>query len=218
VSSEWLEWLASHARSWVLGHAPEFAGLKRSEWKAFQDLAQRARDPVLLFWAAALGDERHLREQTLNQMDDTSFRSALGLLFKPLIPASFVAPRHIQVLLEAVRPFARDMEDESFIEFTKAVIAAGGAAYLDRLADRVAILENRGLTRLEKELQKAPGVAEGFLRAAAGRREEIGPPASLLGTLAGLPTKLLGGQLGPAAPVEQAPAESHLTPKEEVPT
>jgi hypothetical protein len=212
---EWLRWLATHAKSWVTEHASEFEGLKRTEWKALQDLAQRAGDPVLLFWAAALGDERKLREEALSRMNVGEFSSSLKLLARPIAATSFVIPQHVAVLVEAAQPVTQDMDDEHFVELVKAVIAAGGAPYLDSFAGRIGRMESRELAGLEKELPKTSGIAEGFLQAIAARRDELGPQVGLMQKLAALP-KLLSGKQAPSSPVEETSADSDLTQNEEV--
>jgi hypothetical protein len=214
-SPGWLRWLVARARSWMIEQAPAFEGLKRSEWKAFQDLAQRAGDPVLLFWAAALGDERKLREEALSRMNVGEFRSSLELLARPIAATSFVAPQHVAILVAAAQPVAQDMDDEHFVELVKAVIAAGGAPYLDSFAGRIARMENRELVGLEKELSKTSGIAEGFLQAIAARRDELGPQVGLIQKLAALP-KLLSGKQAPSSPVEESSADSDLIQNKEV--
>jgi hypothetical protein len=209
---EWLRWLTAHVKSWVIEHAPDFEGLKRAEWKPLQDLAQRTGDSVLQFWTAALGDDRRLREEALGRMTATDFHRSLELLVKPIAPISFVAPQHIATLMGAaqMQTVIHTMDDEHFVDLVKAIIAAGGARYLDNFAGRIEHMEGRELASLEKELPKASGAAEGFLQAVITRREELGPQVGLIQRLTGLP-KLLSNKQASSSPAEETRADNNLT-------
>jgi hypothetical protein len=199
-------------KSWVIEHAPDFEGLKRAEWKPLQDLAQRTGDSVLQFWTAALGDDRRLREEALGRMTATDFHRSLELLVKPIAPISFVAPQHIATLMGAaqMQTVIHTMDDEHFVDLVKAIIAAGGARYLDNFAGRIEHMEGRELASLEKELPKASGAAEGFLQAVITRREELGPQVGLIQRLTGLP-KLLSNKQASSSPAEETRADNNLT-------
>lgn len=188
-----LKELSWNVTVWLGEQAPEFATLKRNDWKALQKLAHRAPNNTLLFWAAVLGNDKKLREEALMKMDSGEFKRALQLILNPIAPANFVTPRHLTTLLGEVRLMLASIQDEQFVELVRTIIAVGGSSHLDgRLARRVPNLENKALTDLEKELQKSGHVSKGFLQAVRIRRKELGTPAGLRGRLSELSKKWFG--------------------------
>lgn len=175
--------LIEYVKDWFCEQAPQFALLKSGEWERLENLARKENDPVLQFWTAIHFDDNKARHKSLAQMNTEAFIEATELMFKPFGPMAYLHPKHVARWIERIQEERRAFKDDDFVKLVLAAIEAGGATWMDRWASRIASLENKALTRLEKQVEKVTDLSPDFRFALRQRRQQEGPPYSFFDNL-----------------------------------
>ncbi|MDW8300072.1 MAG: hypothetical protein RML95_12135 [Anaerolineae bacterium] len=145
--------LADWLRVW-LEEPTRPADLHASDWQTLRGVAQRAKDPVLLFYAATLSGriDHTARSQALSAMDDQQFDRILRVTSDTLPISAFVGRGDCldRQMPHLIAHFEQRLDETTLLELVEALVEADAARHLDELTSYLNQLSPTALSRLEK--------------------------------------------------------------------